>query len=393
MKWVAHLRSEIHREHACWVTRVTIPSIDSQLLSTLELLHYSRRFENALFCFSCNSAEHCSTLLMDLRVLIAARIKQVLFCPADAKLAKTLALWSKCGDRFVVLKTSEEDFFTGGLPKRIEEELRAGNAPVVAVPACKEERRRELERRIMEISVSLGARKIFFAGSEPGLIVDGILKGYPTNQQIRDAINSGAVLNMSPERLQFLINEQERHGVDIVLVEARRGAVFEEVFTHGGSGTLLTREYPNVLRAAKEEDVRDIMALLQPYVAEGFLKPVSEEELLTIIRSFMVYSVNGQIVCAATLRDFGDSCELAKLCTLPRFQARGRARALVRALLEQAQKRGKRSVFALTVQSYVGDFFEKLGFVPVDRETLPEDWKAGYDFSRASKAYRYVFSK
>jgi len=374
------------------VHAVTIPSIDSQLLSTLELLLYSRRFENSVFSFNFRNPAECSALLMDLRVLLAARIKQVLFCPIDSTLTKTLALWRKCGDRFVVIKASEEALFSEELRGRISEELLAGNAPLVAVPPSIANRRYEVERRIMELSVTLGARKIFFPGSEPGLTVDGVLKGYPTNQQIRDAISSGAVLNISPERLQFLIEQQERYEVDVVLVEARRGAIFEEVFTHAGSGTLLTREYPNVLRAAKEEDVRDIMALLQPYVAEGLLKSVTEEELLASIRAFMVYSVNGQIVCAATLRDFGDSCELAKLCTLPRFQARGRARALVRALLDQAQKKGKSSVFALTVQPYVGDFFEKLGFIPVDRHELPEDWKATYDFTRPSRAYRYVFS-
>jgi N-acetylglutamate synthase-like GNAT family acetyltransferase len=92
-------------------------------------------------------------------------------------------------------------------------------------------------------------------------------------------------------------------------------------------------------------------------------------------------------VCAAALRSYGDSVELAKLCTLPRFQARGRARALVLALVEEARKQGKRMIFALTVQPYVGEFFERLGFKPIERELLPEQWRQGYDFSRPSKAY------
>jgi amino-acid N-acetyltransferase len=118
---------------------------------------------------------------------------------------------------------------------------------------------------------------------------------------------------------------------------------------------------------------------------------MTEEALLSVIRSFTVYSVNGQIVAAAALITYGDSCELAKLCTLPRFQARGRARALVRAILESAKESGMRSVFALTVHSYVGEFFERLGFKAVPREELPEEWRAGYDFSRDSKAYMYAF--
>lgn len=166
-------------------------------------------------------------------------------------------------------------------------------------------------------------------------------------------------------------------------------AIYEEVFTHAGSGTLFTREYPNILRRARESDVRDIFALMQPYFVEGSLKRVSEEELLEILPSFMVYSVNEQIVAAAALIEYGDSCELGKLCTLPRYQARGRARALVRELLKEAKKRGKRSVFALAVQPYAAEFFERLGFIATERESLPASWQAGYDFSRPSSAFEY----
>lgn len=374
---------------------MTIPLIDSQILSTLELLHYCRRFENALFAFSFRDPQHCLALLMDLRVLLAARIKQVLFCPTSEHLTKTLGTWNRCGDRFAIVTVSPSELGDDALLARIESELDAGNAPVVCIDvgSVQAPDAHQIELRSVELSVNLGATKIFFPDSEPGLMVNGSLKGYPTNQQIRDAIASGATLNIAPERLHFLIDQQENHGTDLVLVQARRGSIFEEVFTHAGSGTLLTSEYPNILRAANEGDVRDIMALLQPYIADGSLKPVTEEELIEAIRWFMVYSVNGQIVCAATLRDFGDSCELAKLCTLPRFQARGRARALVKALLEQAEQRGKRSVFALTVQSYVGEFFERLGFSQIAREELPLEWKNGYDFSRPSKAYRFTLGE
>ena len=242
----------------------------------------------------------------------------------------------------------------------------------------------------MHCAVSLGAKKVFFPADEEGLEIGGRFRSYPALPEIREALASGATLNIPSQRLEFLIEQQELHDVDVVIVQARRGAVYEEVFTHAGSGTLFSREYPNILRPATEHDVRDIMAIMQPYITEGTLKPVTEESLLALIRSFMVYSVNEQIVAAAALIDYGDSCELAKLCTLPRYQARGRARALVRALLQEAKARGKSSVFALTVQAHVADFFEKLGFHAVQREMLAEEWKAHYDFSRPSVAFEHL---
>lgn len=370
---------------------MTESSIESQILSTLELLHYCRRFEGALFAFSFQKAEHCAALLMDLRVLLAARIRQVLFCPADQKIIQSLASWSKSGDRFKVIEASDAEILSDTFTSVIGSVLATGQAVVVARKDTTSGGTADYSHdgRVFSVAAALGATKVFFPIEGSGLVVDGTLRGYPTNQQVREALSADVSLNLAREWVSFLIDHQEKHGIDVVLVQARRGAIFEEVFTHAGSGTLFTKEYPNVLRAATEEDVRDIMALLQPYVAEGWLKPVREEDLLATIRTFKVFSVNGQIVCAAALKDYGEFSELTKLCTLPRFQARGRAGELVRALLEEARQRGKRGVFALTVQTYVGDFFERLGFMAVERDALPEEWKRGYDFSRPSRAFLY----
>ncbi len=371
------------------------PSLDVQMLSSLEFLHYCRRFEDTLFAFCFEHSNHCAALVMDLRVLMAARIRQVVFCAADARLTETLESWNRAGDRFSVLEACVADLRDVGFLARIRAELSSGNAPLVALRDFPEstQERSEVERGIVQCAVELGTKKIFFPGSEPGLLINGRCKSYPSIDQVREALEQGATLNVSRERVEFLIEQQERYGVDVVLLEARRGTVYEEVFTHAGAGTLFTCEYPNILRPATEADVRDIMALMQPNISDGSLKPITEDALLSIVRHFMVYSVNGQIVAAASLVDFGDSCEVAKLCTLPRFQARGRARALVRALLDEAQKRGRTSVFALTVHPYVGEFFKRLGFKLVAREELPEEWKAGYEFSRPSKAYRYSLGK
>ncbi len=369
---------------------MTSPSIDTQILSTLELLYYCRRFQNTLFGFLFQEHRHCEQVVMDLRVLQAAGIRQVIVCPDDDELVSVLETWNRSGDRFVVIEVSASELGTPAFIERLQRELRSGAAPFVALQDMPRELagRQALESVVIELLVALGCQKVFFPSEESGLYIDGVFKSYPPVEKIREALNSGASFNIPVERVRFLVEQQERHGIDLVLVRARRGAIFEEVFTHAGSGTLFTQEYPNILRAANESDVRQIMAIMQPYVAEGALRPVTEEELLGGIRSFMVYSVNDQIVCAAALKSYGDSCELAKLCTLPRFQARGRARTLVIALIDEAKRQRKRSIFALTVQPYVGEFFERLGFVPVEREILPDDWKRGYDFSRPSKAYQ-----
>lgn len=291
-----------------------------------------------------------------------------------------------------MIEVSTCDIHSPTFTDRLREELSAGNATFILIKDFPTDltSRLSLETEMINRIVPLDVKKIFFPGDEKGLEIEEQFRSYPTVEQLREAIATKKRFNMPAEQVRFFIEQQEAHAIDLVLVQARRGTIYEEVFTHSGSGTLISQDYPNILRVATEVDVRDIMALMQPYVSEGTLKAVTEEEIISMIGSFTVYSVNEQIIAAGALIDYEDSCEIGKLCTLPRYQARGRARALVCALLDEAKRRGKASVFALTVSPVVGDFFERLGFQFTPREELPQKWQQGYDFSRPSKAYRYT---
>lgn len=364
---------------------------DAQMLQTLETLHYCRRFAGKLFAFIFERSAYCEELLADLRVLHAASIGQVLFCAADPGLLEKLELLNRSGHKFLVVQAAVADLRTAAFIGKLQRNLGEGSLPLVALRDFPGEEVGRLAacRAIMHCAVCLGAVKVFFPGEQAGLVVDGRFRSYPTAEEMEEILHDQRPCNLSRERLEFLAEQQALHAVDMVIASARRGSIFREVFSHSGSGTLLTREYPNILRPARETDVRDIMAIMQPYIESGSIKPVSEDALLHSIPSFTVYSVNDQIVAAAALIAHEDCYELAKLCTLPRYQARGRARDLVRALQERTRAEGKRALFALTVQDFVGEFFERLGFQPVAREALPQSWQAGYDFSRPSRAFWY----
>jgi N-acetylglutamate synthase-like GNAT family acetyltransferase len=370
---------------------VAIPEVENQMLSALEFLHYMRRFRDSLFVFMCRTSDYCSALLTDFRVLRAAGIKQVIFSTHDDHLVSQVENWNLSGETFTVVDSSLEALKDGSLSMTIRRELGRGLSPLIFLNTLPQSESEwiECDELVVQCAALVQAKKVFFPGPERGLEVNGKFRSYPTTEWLRECLRDGAHFNLPRVRVESIVSVQERFGLDVVLVQGRSGVVYEEVFTHGGSGTLFTQEYPNILRHAVESDVRDIMALMQPYISDGSLKATSEEEVLRMIRSFMVYSVNDQLVAAGTLIEYGKAFELAKLCTLPRFQARGRARELVRALIEEGRSRGKETIFALTVNDYVGAFFERLGFVPVERESLPEDWRKGYDFSRPSKAYQY----
>lgn len=371
---------------------MSIPFIDSQILSTLELLHYCRRFEGKLFSFCFFCPDDCGALLMDIRSLHAARIKQVVVAPYQPQLEQQFELWREAGDNFEVIRALNNSFLNQDLYAQLNFMVGRGVVPVILVENVEASIAGQLElyREVFQLSSSLGAKKLFFPTSEEGLFIDDRFHSYPSNEKVRQLMSEGGSSNIPAEVVSLILENQEAFRLDVVLVQARRGSVYEEVFTHAGSGTLFTSEFPNELRPARRSDVRDIMAIMGPQIADRTLTPLSEEGLLSLIPHFTVYCLNEQIVAAAALIEFGDSYELSKLCTLPRYQAKGRARALVESLIERARREGKRAVFALTVQDYVGAFFERIGFACVSRESLPATWQQGYDFSRNSKAYQYL---
>lgn len=363
------------------------------MLDALELLHYSARFAGQLFAFCFDSSNDFHDLFMDLRVLHASSIRQVLFCAADNAMLRRLDLWNQSGHSFLVLEPEDhETLQSASFIGKVQRSLSAGHSPLIVVPKVPgddQEQHFALKSQMIHCAVALGATKVFFPGPVASLKIAGRTASCPTPEQLEAAFADPSSVNVPVETLRFFVDIQKLHGVEVVWVEDRRGGIFSEVFTHSGSGTLFTSEYPNILRPAEATDVMDMLALMQPYIKAGTLKKMTEDELLSCIGSFTVFTINKQIVALAALLEHEDCYELAKLCTLPRYQAKGRARKLVRELQKKTKEAGKRGVFALTVSDSVGDFFQQMDFEPCAREELPDSWKAEYDFSRPSKAYWY----
>ena len=240
----------------------------------------------------------------------------------------------------------------------------------------------------MTLASFLTVDKVFFLSAEPGLIIDGQFLSHTTPDELRDYLGPERKINIGQPRLQYLIDQSRSQGLDIVLLEGNSGCLFQEIFTHRGIGTLLTSTYPNTIRKAALSDVMDISLLMKPYVLSGAILPVPEDKLANEISNYYVYSVNNSIVAAATLTEYDDSAEMAKFCTLPRYQGKGRAHELAIQLIETATKIGKKSIFALSIEPRMFDFFQHLGFKECSRRELPESWLKNYDLSRPSKAFQ-----
>ena len=124
------------------------------------------------------------------------------------------------------------------------------------------------------------------------------------------------------------------------------------------------------VRPAAIHDVPEIHQLLELYAAQGNLLPRSMSELYRHLRDFFVVEVNGKLAACGALEIFTEDLgEVRSLVVDDAFKGRGLGKALVERLAEEARTIGLKRLMALT---YVPEFFHKLGFQTVPKDTLPE---------------------
>ncbi|MFH2133469.1 MAG: GNAT family N-acetyltransferase, partial [bacterium] len=323
-------------------------SIDARMLDALEIFHYSYRFQNRLFILVLEKQVNLQNLITDLRVLYSAHIQTIVICHDHDKLINLLQVWNHRGCPFQYVSEAWGVSPTRQDAEFIENILSKGNIPVLGLSPDKEDQTDtgNLDHFAMDLAPFLTVDKVFFLSTEPGLIIDGQFLSHTTPEELQQYLSSKREINIGQQRMQTLIEQTRSQGFDIVLLQGTSGCLFQEIFTHRGIGTLLTSSYPNTIRRAELSDVMDISLLMKPYVQSGVILPVQENDLARDIANYYVYTVNNSIVAAAKLTIYDDSAEMAKFCTLPRYQGKGRAHELALKLIDTAKNAGKKSIFS-----------------------------------------------
>lgn len=125
-----------------------------------------------------------------------------------------------------------------------------------------------------------------------------------------------------------------------------------------------------MLRKAQIGDVKDIQKLLTTYASRGDMLSRSLSELYESLRDFYVeVAEDGRILGAAALHIvWEDLAEVRSVAVAEDAGRKGVGSALVQACIDEARVLGLKRIFCLT---YKPEFFGKLGFVLVDKSTLP----------------------
>ncbi len=166
------------------------------------------------------------------------------------------------------------------------------------------------------------------------------------------------------------------------------GALLQELFSHDGVGTLISKKPFENTRPATEHDVGGILELIAPLEANGTLVARSRERLETEMDFFTVMERDNSIIACAALYQYPDSdtAELACLAVEPDYRGAGRGEYLFDTLETQARKAGVTSLCVLTTQT--AHWFLEHGFQAAEIDDLPMARQSLYNNQRNAKVFK-----
>jgi len=124
------------------------------------------------------------------------------------------------------------------------------------------------------------------------------------------------------------------------------------------------------LRRATLEDIPKMQEMVQKEIKEGIILKRADDEVATNIRSYLLGVIDGEIVGYGALHIHSPTlAEIRSLVTKSGFRGQGIGKSIVKELLEEAKSLKLKQVLVLT---YLPEFFLKLGFAEIPKETIPE---------------------
>ena len=123
-------------------------------------------------------------------------------------------------------------------------------------------------------------------------------------------------------------------------------------------------------KKAKLFNICEMRALILPEVESGVILERSEDEIATNIRSYILAYKEDILVGFAALHiHTNDLAEVRSLIVKDGLRGQKIGENLVKSTLEEAVDLGIKRVLSLT---YKQAFFERLGFIEIPKESLPE---------------------
>jgi len=117
-------------------------------------------------------------------------------------------------------------------------------------------------------------------------------------------------------------------------------------------------------------DIANMQNLVKKYIEDGIILNRSDDEVATNIRSYILAKSGDEIIGYLALHIHSlKLAEIRSLIVSEKFRGQKVGSNLIKKALNEAKELGVKEILVLT---YSPDFFKKLGFFEISKETIPE---------------------
>jgi len=124
------------------------------------------------------------------------------------------------------------------------------------------------------------------------------------------------------------------------------------------------------LKKAKLSDIDAMQALVKDEIQAGVILPRSDDEVATNIRSYVLAFRDNELLGYGALHIHSKTLsEIRSLIVTQNARGLGVGKQIVEFCKSEAKELGVEEILVLT---YVAEFFEKLGFKEIDKNSIPD---------------------
>lgn len=226
-----------------------------------------------------------------------------------------------------------------------------------------------------ETAAAIGASKLIFLTSHPGLVMDGqSLLNVPAEDLRKTFLeNPQAIQPGLQSKVEASLSALTRGTPRAHILDGRIfGALLTEVFDKVGLGTMIHSNEYDQIRPARSADLHALHLLIRNAASNDAVRERSIESLEQGIGEFFLYEIDGSLVACAALTAYPKEgmAELACVFVQSFYQGRGVGLRMVRYAEREARARGFTRLFALSTQSFAF-FREVCGFSEASDPDIP----------------------
>lgn len=229
------------------------------------------------------------------------------------------------------------------------------------------------------LAVRLGVHKLVVIDPRGGLHSETVHRSFiDASLALRLAHSDVALGGWGVREIERLV-EAVRGGVEAVNLTTAEDAE-DELFTYEGAGTLLTADDYCRIAPLRADDFAQAFDLLDRGEREGFLlardTPARARLLLSGFGAWFEGRLAGIAGLEVDLYRRTRHAEVVGLYTITRFKGEGVGTRIVDHLVDVAQGKGCRSIFACTRSERAAEFFVRNGFRRAASRDVPaEKWQ------------------